>query len=92
MLHLASQGEFVPVVQATLAYRRQVLPSASIGLYLSITCAEHVPWIKRNEAERLVITHLITDFVERGREKGLDVSCLKNVKRNGFGLERQASP
>src|SRR5438874_12656533 len=53
MLHMAAQGEFTPIAQATLAYRRQILPAVSIGLYLSITCAEDVPWIKPNEGERL---------------------------------------
>jgi pimeloyl-ACP methyl ester carboxylesterase len=53
MLHTAFQGDFGPIAQASLAYRRQILPSVSVGLYLSITCAEDVPWIKQRAAVQL---------------------------------------
>ena len=53
ILHQASQGEFTPILQASLAYRRQVLPGVSLGLYFSITCAEDIPWIKPGEGARL---------------------------------------
>lgn len=55
MLHLASQGCFAPIAQATLAYRREVLPNVSLGLYFSITCAEDIPWVKPSEGERLAV-------------------------------------
>jgi hypothetical protein len=32
------------------------------------------------------VTNLMTEFVQRGTAKGLDTSCVKNVKRKGFLL------
>jgi pimeloyl-ACP methyl ester carboxylesterase len=170
-IHLAAQGNFVPLAESALLYRRQIVATGSNGLYLSITCAEDLPWIKPGEGERLsantflgdyrlrqqreacalwpratipkdyseptkgdapvliltgewdpvtppahgdatatnltsslhiVVPHgahgfgglqgidcilgLQTMFVERGTTKGLDTSCVKNIKRNGFAL------
>lgn len=171
-LHLAAEGNFVPLAEAALLYRRQIVASGSNGLYLSITCAEDLPWIKQGEGERMaantflgdyrlqqqreacalwprstipsnysdpvrstapvliltgewdpvtppsngeavarnlpnslhvVVPHgahgfgglegadcilrLNTEFVERGTVKGLDTSCVKNVRRKGFALK-----
>ena len=33
------------------------------------------------------IERLTTEFVERGDAKGLDTSCVKNIKRRGFALK-----
>ena len=171
LLHHAAQGYFAPLVLSALFYRQQIVATGSNGLYLSITCAEDLPWIKPGEGERLaantflgdyrlrqqreacalwpratipkdyseptkgdapvlILTgewdpvtppahgdevarnlpnslHLIvphgahglgglqgidcilrlqTEFVERGTTKGLDTSCVKNIKRSGFAL------
>ena len=170
-IHLAAQGNFTPLAQSALQYRQQLVATGSNGLYLSITCAEDLPWIKPGEGERLsentflgdyrlrqqreacalwpratipkdysqptksdapvliltgewdpvtppahgdavakhlpnslhivvpdgahgfgglqgndCILRLQTAFVERGTTKGLDTSCIKNVKRSGFDL------
>ena len=172
-LHLAAQGDFVPLAEAAIRFRRGIVATGSNGMYLSVTCAEDMPWIKPGEGERnatntflgdyrlrqqreacalwpratfradygnavsssapaliltgewdpvtppsnaeavarhlpnslnLVVPHgahgfggleglecidqLLTEFVERGTAKGLDSSCLKNIRRRGFGLKR----
>ena len=177
VLHQAAQGNLVPLTEAALFYRRRLVATGSNGLYLSITCAEDLPWIKPGDGERLgantflgdyrlqqqreacalwpratlpdnyseptkadapvliltgewdpvtppangdavarnlrnslhvVVPHgahgfgglqgiecvfgLLGDFVERGTTKGLDSSCLKNVKRNGFRLTPPQRP
>jgi pimeloyl-ACP methyl ester carboxylesterase len=171
VLHQAAQGNFVPLTEAALRYRRNLVASGSNGLYLSITCAEDLPWIKPGEGERLaantflgdyrlrqqreacalwpratipadysepvrssapvlilsgewdpvtppsngdaaarslpnslhvVVPHgahgfgglegidcidrLSTEFVEKGTAKGLDTSCVKNIRRKGFSM------
>ena len=171
-LHLAAQGNFVPLAEAALRYRRNLVGTGSNGLYLSITCAEDLPFIKPGEGERMAantflgdyrlqqqreacalwprgtvpsnyseptrstapvliltgewdpvtppsngeavarhlpnslhvvvphgahgfgglegadcIVQLNTEFVERGTVKGLDTSCVKNVRRSGFALK-----
>ncbi len=172
-LHLASQGDFGPLGEAAINFRRRIVASGSNGLYLSITCAEDLPWIKAGEGEQraantflgdyrlrqqreacalwprasipsdysvptkgdapvLILTgewdpvtppangdaaarylpnslhivvpdgahglgglegadcleRLTTEFVERGTAKGLDTSCVKNIRRRGFALTK----
>jgi pimeloyl-ACP methyl ester carboxylesterase len=173
VLHLAAQGDFGPLAEAALNFRRQIVSSGSNGLYLSITCAEDLPWIKAGEGERLAantflgdyrlrqqreacalwpratipsdysvptkasasvliltgewdpvtppangdaiardlpnslhvvvpdgahgfggldrvdcIDRLIGEFVEQGTAKGLDTSCVKNIRRRGFAITK----
>ncbi len=51
-LHLAAQGNFTPLAEAALFYRQQIVATGSNGMYLSVTCAEDLPWIKTGEGER----------------------------------------
>ena len=51
-LHLAAQGNFTPLAEAAINYRRRIVGADSAGLYLSVTCAEDLPWIKPGEGER----------------------------------------
>ena len=172
MLHTAAEGNYGPLTQAALFFRRNLVATGSNGMYLSITCAEDLPRVDRKDAEKrgantflgdyryrdqneacrlwpratidakyadpvrsdkpvLILTgewdpvtppsqgdavaktlpnslhlvvndgahglsglngsecldRLITEFVERGAVKGLDTTCVKNIKRNGFALK-----
>lgn len=171
-IHSAARGDFAPLARSAILYRRQIVATGSNGMYLSVTCAEDLPWIKPGAGERnaahtflgdyrlrqqraacalwpraeipkgyaeptrsdvpaliltgqwdpvtppaygdaaakylsnglhVVVPHgghgfnglsgldcvqkLIDDFIERGTTKGLDASCLKGVRREGFLLE-----
>jgi pimeloyl-ACP methyl ester carboxylesterase len=33
------------------------------------------------------LNRVMTEFVERGSVKGLDTTCVKNIKRSGFALK-----
>lgn len=61
-LHLAAKGNYVPVAQAALWYRTNLVGSGSNGMYLSITCAEDLPWIKPGEGERLAAGTFLGDY------------------------------
>ena len=61
-LHLAAQGNFVPLAEAALNYRRRIVAGGSNGLYLSITCAEDLPWVKPGEGERLAANTFLGDY------------------------------
>jgi pimeloyl-ACP methyl ester carboxylesterase len=174
VLHQAAEGDFAPLAQFALRFRRTLVGTGSNGMYLTVTCAEDVPWVKRGagESERfgqntflgdyrlqqqqeacalwpranveseyfkpvrsalpvliltgewdpvtppangdyvartfsnslhIVVPHgahgfggldglecinrLSTEFVERGNTKGLDTSCVKNIRRRGFVLK-----
>jgi pimeloyl-ACP methyl ester carboxylesterase len=172
LLHLAAEGNFAPLAQAALNYRRNLVGTGSNGMYLTVTCAEDLPWIKRKIDERLAqntflgeyrlvqqreacalwpratipsdygkpvrsdvpvliftgqwdpvtppengdyvartlpnslhivvpqgahglggleggdcLSRLGSEFVERGTTKGLDTSCVKNIRRRAFALK-----
>jgi pimeloyl-ACP methyl ester carboxylesterase len=62
VLHSAAEGNFTPLAEAALYYRRQIVATGSNGLYLSITCAEDLPWIKPGEGERLAADTFLGDY------------------------------
>ena len=51
-LHLAAQGNYTPLAESAIFYRQQIVATGSNGMYLSVTCAEDLPWIKAGEGER----------------------------------------
>ena len=176
LIHLADGGNFAPLAESAIFYRQRIVATGSNGMYLSVTCAEDLPWIKPGEGERnaantflgdyrlrqqraacalwpraqipkdyaeptradapaliltgqwdpvtppaygdmvakylpnslhVVVPHgghgfggldgadcvqnLVAEFVNRGTTKGLDTSCVKNIRRRGF-LLRLAAP
>jgi pimeloyl-ACP methyl ester carboxylesterase len=52
VVHQAAGGDWTPLAERALFGRRAIVGSGANGLYLSITCAEDVPWIKPGEGER----------------------------------------
>lgn len=51
ILHTAATGNFKPLAEAALNYRVNLVATGSNGMYLSVTCAEDLPWIKPGEGE-----------------------------------------
>jgi len=51
-LHLAAQGDYAQLAQSAIFYRQQIVATGSNGMYLSVTCAEDLPWIRPGEGER----------------------------------------
>jgi len=62
ILHTAAQGNYAPLIRTALAYRENLVASGSNGMYLSITCAEDLPWIKPGEGERLAENTFLGDY------------------------------
>lgn len=85
MLHSAAQGDFTSIARETLAYRRQVMPNVSTGLYLSITCSEDVPWIKRGEGEMLAANTFLGDSSLR-QLKTRRVKAVRQLQRDALCL------
>ena len=61
-IHLAAQGNFVPLANAALDYRQYLVSSGSTGMYLSVTCAEDLPLIKPGEGERNGVNTFLGDY------------------------------
>ncbi len=49
-LHAAAAGDLAPITELALDTRRNLVGSGANGLYLSVTCAEDLPWVRPEEA------------------------------------------
>jgi pimeloyl-ACP methyl ester carboxylesterase len=61
-MHAAAQGDFGPLAEAAISYRQQIVATGSNGMYLSVTCAEDLPWIKAGEGERNGMNTFLGDY------------------------------
>jgi pimeloyl-ACP methyl ester carboxylesterase len=61
-LHVAAQGNFVPLAKASINYRANLVATGSNGMYLSVTCAEDLPLIKPGEGERNAANTFLGDY------------------------------
>jgi pimeloyl-ACP methyl ester carboxylesterase len=61
-IHLAAQGNFVPLANAAIFYRENLVATGSNGMYLSVTCAEDLPLIKPGEGERNGTNTFLGDY------------------------------
>jgi pimeloyl-ACP methyl ester carboxylesterase len=62
VIHQAAMGDFAPIAQFAFRFRTNLVASGSNGMYLSVTCAEDLPWFKRAEAEKLAANTLLGDY------------------------------
>ncbi|HEX6045221.1 MAG TPA: alpha/beta hydrolase [Pyrinomonadaceae bacterium] len=62
LLHLAAEGNFAPLAQTALNYRRNLVGTGSNGMYLTVTCAEDIPWITRKEDEHLAQNTFLGEY------------------------------
>jgi pimeloyl-ACP methyl ester carboxylesterase len=62
VINRAAQGNFGPLAEAALRYRRNIVATGSNGMYLSVTCAEDLPWIKEGVGERLAANTFLGDY------------------------------
>jgi pimeloyl-ACP methyl ester carboxylesterase len=62
ILHVASQGDYAPLARTAIQYRQRLVATGSNGMYLSITCAEDLPWIKPGEGERMAQNTFLGDY------------------------------
>ena len=61
-LHLAANDDFEPLAIAALNYRRDLVGGGSNGMYLTVTCAEDLPWIKPDEAQQMAANTFLGDY------------------------------
>jgi len=45
-LHSAAEGNFRPLAQAAIFFRQNLVGTGATGMYLSVTCAEDLPWAR----------------------------------------------
>ncbi len=62
-IHLAAQGNYSQLAEFALSYRQRYATGANgNGMYLSVTCAEDLPWIKPGEGERNAVQTFLGDY------------------------------
>lgn len=52
LFHLAAQGQIAPLATLVRDYRRNLTEQLSLGMFLSVTCAEDLPFITAADAAR----------------------------------------
>ena len=81
-LHLAAQGNFVPLARAAIEYRQNLVGTGSNGMYLSVTCAEDLPWIKPGEGERIAANTFLGDYRLRQQREACALWPRAEIKRD----------
>jgi len=81
-IHLAAQGNFVPLAKAAINYRANLVATGSNGMYLSVTCAEDLPFIKRGEGERNGANTFLGDYRLRQQRAACALWPRANVPGN----------
>jgi pimeloyl-ACP methyl ester carboxylesterase len=61
-IHEAALGNFGPLATFALFARMQIVSSGSMGMYLSVTCAEDLPFIKPGEGEHAAAGTYLGDY------------------------------
>lgn len=90
IVHQAATGNFVPLAQAAITYRRKLVATGSNGMYLSVTCAEDVPWIKPGEGERLSANTFLGDYRLRQQREACALWPRANIPK-GYSEPVRAS-
>ncbi len=81
-IHAAAGGNFVPIAQAAVRYRINMVGTGSNGMYLSVTCAEDVPWIKPGEGERMAENTFLGDYRLRQQREACALWPRAKVERD----------
>ena len=82
MIHLASQGDFGPMTRAALQFRTNLVATGSNGMYLSVTCAEDLPWIKPGEGERIAANTFLGDYRLRQQREACELWPRATIERD----------
>ncbi len=81
-IHLAAQGNFEPLAETAIEYRINLVGSGSNGMYLSVTCAEDLPWIKPGEGERMAANTFLGDYRLRQQREACALWPRAKVERD----------
>jgi len=52
-LNLARHGNYEPLIKAAFWFRKNLVATGSNGMYLSVTCAEDLPFVNADEAHKI---------------------------------------
>lgn len=73
VLHRAAAGNYGPLANTAFRYRMFLVATGSNGMYLSVTCAEDLPWVKGAEAEKLAANTFLGDYRYRDQSAACEL-------------------
>jgi pimeloyl-ACP methyl ester carboxylesterase len=91
-LHLAAQGNYTPLAESALFYRQQIVATGSTGMYLSVTCAEDLPWIKAGEGERNAQNTFLGDYRLRQQREACSLWTRGEIPKDYAAPVRSDAP
>ena len=91
-IHLAAQGNFIPLAESALFYRQQIVATGSNGMYLSVTCAEDLPRVRPGEAERNGINTFLGDYRTRQQRAACDLWPRADIPKGYAEATRSNTP
>ena len=68
VLSEGAKGNFTPLAEAAIFYRRLIVATGATGLYLAVTCAEDLPFVKPGEGVNMEDTFLGSYRLRQQRE------------------------
>ena len=92
VLHQAAGGDFTPLAESALYGRQRIVGSGSMGLYLSITCAEDVPWIEPGEGERAARGTFLGEYRLKQQREACEIWPRARVSRDFLSPVRSNVP
>ncbi len=72
-IHLAAEGNFVPLAEVAISYRQQIVATGSNGMYLSVTCAEDLPRTKSEDGETNGVNTFLGGYRLRQQRSACDL-------------------
>ena len=73
VLHRAAEGNYGPLANAAFRYRMFLVATGSNGMYLSVTCAEDLPFVTAAEAEKLGANTFLGDYRYRDQSAACEL-------------------
>lgn len=91
-LHTAAQGDFTLLAEAAIFFRQNIVATGSNGMYLSVTCAEDLPWIKKGEGERIGENTFLGDYRLRQQREACALWSRGTISKNYAAPVRSDAP
>jgi len=92
MIHLAAENNWGPLAESALMYRMHLVGTGSNGMYLTVTCAEDLPWIKPGEGERMSENTFLGDYRLRQQREACALWPRADVEADYAGPIRSDVP
>ncbi|HEX8694706.1 MAG TPA: alpha/beta fold hydrolase [Longimicrobium sp.] len=92
VVHQAGEGDYGPAAEFALSMRRDIVDAGSHGVYLTITCAEDLPFFTAEEGRRLAEGSFLGDYRVRDQKAACAAWPVPAVSREFLGPVASDAP